>query len=96
MAAICPVDERLEGRICLQGHHLPRVKFFEGEYAGLEEDAYGISNDLFIRVREIANALDFLTLLDSVEEHFGQIAGRHGTAEQRVIGIQCHHVWLAI
>ncbi len=96
MVAICPVDERLEGRICLRGHRLPRVEFLQGEYVGLEEDAYGVSNDLFIGVREIANALDFSTLLDSVEEHFGRIAGRHGTAEQRVVGIQRHHVWLAM
>jgi hypothetical protein len=90
------VDEHLEGRICLRGHRLPRVEFLQGEYVGLEEDAYSISNDLFIGVREIANALDFLTLLDSVEEHFGQIPGRHGTAEQRVVIIQSNHVWLAI
>ncbi len=90
------MDELLEGWICLRGHRLPRVEFLQGEYVGLEEDAYSVSNDLFIGVREIANALDFLTLLDSVEERLGRITSRHGTAEQRLVGIQRHHVWLAI
>ncbi len=90
------MDDRLEGWICLRGHCLPCVEFLQREYVGLEEDAYGISNDLFIGVREIANALDFLTLLDSLEEHFGRITCRHGTAEQRVISMQSNHVWFAI
>ncbi len=90
------MDERLEGWICLRGHRLPRVEFLQGDYVGLEEDAYGVSNDLLIGVREIADALDFLTLLDSVEEHFGRITCRHGTTEQRVVSMQRNHVWLAI
>jgi hypothetical protein len=62
----------------------------------LEEDAHRVCNDLFLRVWEVANALDFLALFDFVEEHLRQIAGGQWAAEQCVVCVQHHHVWLAI
>jgi hypothetical protein len=62
----------------------------------LEEDAHRVCDDLFLGVWEIANALDFLALLDSVYEHLGQIAGGQWAAEQCVICVQHHHVHLAV
>ena len=62
----------------------------------MEEDAHHICNDLLLGVLEVANALDFLALLDSVEEHLGQIVGGHWAAEECVICVQHHHVRLAV
>ncbi len=40
--------------------------------------------------------LDFVALLDSVEEHLRQIAGGQWAAEQCVVYVQHHHVRLAV
>ncbi len=55
-----------------------------------------VCNDLLLRVWEVADALDFMALLDSVEEHLGQIAGCHWAVEECVVCVQHHHVRLAV
>jgi hypothetical protein len=79
------VDECFEGWIHHGGHCFPRVKFLEGEDVSLDEDANGVCNDLLLRIQKFPNALDFLALLDTVEEHFEQVSGCHWAPEQGVI-----------
>jgi hypothetical protein len=62
------MKEGLEGWVQLGGGRFPRVKILEGEDVGLEENADGICNDLVIRTWKFSDLLDFLTLLDAVEE----------------------------
>jgi hypothetical protein len=67
----------LEGCVHLGSQRFPLVKFLEGEDVGLEENADGVCNYLVIGIWKLSNASDFLTLLDVVEEYFGQVSGGH-------------------
>jgi hypothetical protein len=86
----------LEGWVHLGGWRFPPVKFLEGEDVGLEENADGVHNDLVIGIWKFSNFLDFLTLLDAVEEHFRLVGGGQWALEQGVVVKQCHHIWLSI
>ncbi len=44
------VEERLESRVCLDSHCFPCVEFLESEDVGLDKNADGICNDLFIEI----------------------------------------------
>jgi hypothetical protein len=56
----------------------------------------GVANDLFWRVGVLYNRLDFLTPLNSVEEHFWGFGGQEGALEQRIVVEQQHCVQLAV
>jgi hypothetical protein len=90
------MKEGLEGWVRLGGRRFPRVKFLEGEDVGLEENADGVCKDLVIGIWKFSNALDFLTLLDAVEEHFRQIGGGHWALEQGAVIKQRHNIRLSI
>jgi hypothetical protein len=79
------MKEGLEGWVRLGGRRFPHVIFFEGEDVGLEGNADGVFNDLVIGIWKFSNALDFLTLLNAVEEHFRQVGGGYWASEQGVM-----------
>jgi hypothetical protein len=90
------MKESLEDWVRRVGRCFPCVKFLEGEDVGLEENANGIGNDLVILIWKFTNAVDFLTLLDAVEEHFRQVGGGRWAWELFVVIKQPHHIWLSI
>jgi hypothetical protein len=56
----------------------------------------GSCNDLIVGIWDFLNMLEFLALLDMVEEHLRGVSWGHRTPEQCVIVEQRHNVWLAI
>jgi hypothetical protein len=90
------VDECLESQICLGGHYFPCVELLEGEDVQLDENVDGGRDCLVVGICDVSNALDFLTLLDLVEEHLGQVAWGHSAPEQCVVVEQRNHVRLAV
>jgi hypothetical protein len=62
----------------------------------LGRNADGICNYMVIGIWKFSDALDFLTLLNVVEEHFRQVVGGHWASEQGVVIKQHHHIWLSI
>jgi hypothetical protein len=90
------MKEGLEGWVHLGGRCFPHVKFLEGENVGLEENVDGVCNDLVIGIWRFSNALDVLTLLDMVVEHFRQVGGGYWASEQGVVIKQRYHIRLSM
>ncbi len=71
----------LSSQVQFDGHCFPCVEFLQWEYAQLHEEADSVVDYLFWSVGILGNCLYFLTLLNSVEEHFWGFCGWEWTAE---------------
>jgi hypothetical protein len=90
------VDERLEGRIFLGGHHFPHVELLEWDDIRLDQNLDGGCNDLIVGIQDFSDTLDFLAFLDTLEEYLGGVSWGHRAPEQCVVVEQHHHVWLDV